>query len=110
MFKGITVTLYEREEVGTDAFNKKVYREVPVQVENVLVESLTADDLVSVTSLYGKQATYRLCIPKGDTHKWEDCRVDFFGEKWRVFGFAQEWIEENVPGSWNKKVMVERYG
>lgn len=110
MIKGITVTLFERTPNGKDAFNKTIYSEVPVQVENVLVEPVTAEDLVTITSLYGKHAIYRLCLPKGDEHVWDDCRVDFFGEKWHVFGPAQEYIEANIPGQWNKKRMVERFG
>lgn len=110
MIKGITVTLYERVPDGVDDFNRVKVREVPVQVDNVLVEPLTSDDLATIANIYGKKATVRLCIPKGDQHEWEDCRVDFMGERWTVFGFTQEWIEANVPGMWNKKVLVERYG
>jgi hypothetical protein len=36
--------------------------------------------------------------------------VDFFGHSWRVIGFGTEGIEANIPLSWNKKIMVERYG
>lgn len=110
MFKGITVTLYERTKIGVDRLNKAQYEEVPVNVENVLIEPLGADDIASTLSLYGKTASCRLCIPKGDTHKWEDSRIEFMGNTWKSFGFVTELIEENVPGPWNKKVLVERYG
>lgn len=110
MFKGITVVLYEKTQTGVDEFNKPVYEEIAVDVPNVLVEPLNADDLVNTNSLYGKTASYRLCIPKGDTHKWEDSKIEFFDIKWQSFGFVTELIEENVPLKWNKKVLVERYG
>ena len=61
-------------------------------------------------NLFGKKAVYTLAIPKGDTHKWEDSVVEFFGHKWKTFGFPIEGIESNIPLDWNKKVMVERYG
>ena len=109
MIKGIAVTLYEKTKTGVDALNKPVYAEVAVEVPNVLVEPLSTDDIISTTSLYGKTASYRLCIPKGDTHKWENSRIEFFGAKWQSFGFVTELIEENVPLSWNKKVLVDRY-
>lgn len=35
--KGITVTLYENVETGTDAFNHTTYAEQAIEVENVLV-------------------------------------------------------------------------
>lgn len=110
MIKGIDVTLYEIAPIGVDAFNKAIYGETPVVVHNVLVEPMTSDDIVTNETIYGKKATYRLCIPKGDAHKWENVRVSFMGAEWRTFGFVQEWIEANVPGYWNKKIMVERYG
>lgn len=110
VIKGIAVTLYERTQTGTDAFGAPIWREEhPVIVDNVLVTPAAADDIVSGTKLYGKKAVYELCLPKGDTHSWTDCRVDFFDHSWRVFGPPKEWIETMVPSSWNKKVMVERY-
>ncbi|WP_294526395.1 hypothetical protein [uncultured Allofournierella sp.] len=86
-----------------------VYEETPVQVDNVLVSPASGTDVVDTLQLYGKRAEYQLCIPKGDDHQWEGCRVDFFGRSWRVFGPVEEYIESMVPLDWNKKVRVERY-
>lgn len=110
MIKGIPVTLYLTTKTGVDSFNAPVYSEVPVTVDNVLVTPVTAEDVISGVQLYGKHAVYELCIPKEDSHNWEDKTVEFFGQKWRTFGFPQKWIPENVPLSWNMKVKVERYG
>lgn len=110
LIKGITVTLYEKAQTGTDEFHAPVYTETAVEVENVLVQPVSADDVVDDLRLYGKRAEYELCIPKGDSHDWEDCRVVFFGQTWRTFGFVREYIEALVPLSWNRKVKVERYG
>lgn len=108
--RGITVTLYEKTQTGTDRFNAPVYEETPVAVENVLVAPVSSEELLDIVNLYGKKATYQLGIPKGDAHDWLDCRVDFFGQSWRTFGFPTEGIEELIPLDWNKKVMVERFG
>lgn len=108
--KGIPVTLYARTQTGTDAFNAPVYTETPVTVENVLVTPASADAVIGDLQLYGKRSVYELCLPKGDTHDWTDCRVDFFGQSFRVFGPVQEYIASLVPLDWNKKVKVERYG
>lgn len=108
--KGIPVTLYVRTQTGVDGFNAPVWDEKPVTVENVLVSPVSAEAIVNDLQLYGKRAVYELCLPKGDAHDWEDCRVDFFGQRFLVFGPAQELIESLTPLDWNKKVKVERYG
>ena len=110
LIEGITVTLYEKVQIGKDAMKAPIYEEKPVKVENVLVGSPESSDIVSDMQLYGKRAAYELCIPKGDTHNWEDARVEFFGQTWKTFGFPQQYMEHMVPLDWNKKVKVERYG
>ncbi len=110
MIKGITVILYEKEQIGEDEFLHPVYRENPVTVENVLVAPASVSEILDMQNLTGKKAVYNLAIPKGDTHTWEDNRVEFFEEMWRVIGFPQMGIEENIPLEWNQKWMVERYG
>lgn len=109
MIKGIPVTLYERTQTGTDAFNAPVYAETPVTVKNVLVTPVSDKDVIDALQLYGKRAAYELSLPKRDSHDWKDCRVDFFGQSFRVFGLGKEYIEANVPGPWNKKVLVEAF-
>lgn len=110
MIKGITVILYDKEQTGIDEFNRPVYKETPITVDNVLVAPSSSDDVVTTTNLAGKKAVYTLAIPKGDDHVWADRKVEFFGEVWKTFGIPLEGIEENIPLDWNKKVMVERYG
>lgn len=110
LIKGITVVLHDKTQNGTDPFNRPVYTETSVNVDNVLVEPLSQDDIVNELNLTGKKAVYRLCIPKGDAHVWMDKKVTFFGEDWHVYGYPIEYIEDNVPLEWNRKVMVERYG
>ena len=107
--QGITVTLYEETHIGEDAFNQAIFEETPVKVENVLVTPSSQSEILDSVNLYGKKAVYTLAIPKGDTHDWEDRRVDFFGERWRVFGIPSEGIDGLIPLDWNKKVTVERY-
>ena len=108
--RGITVTLYTKTETGADAFHAPIYTETPVQVDNVLVAPASTTEILDNVNLYGRKAVYTLAIPKGDTHDWENVRVDFFGQSWRTFGFPTEGIEHLIPLSWNRKVMVERYG
>ena len=107
--KGITVVLYEKARTGTDPFNKPIYSETPVSVDNVLVGEPTTNEITDSISLYGRKAQYTLAIPKGDTHNWENAKIKFFGQTWQSFGIPVQGIEENIPLSWNKKVWVARY-
>lgn len=112
---GITVTLYDLVQSGTDAFNAPIYTEIPIQVENVLVGEPSSDDVITSTTLYGKQIRYMLGIPKGDTHDWKDKKVEWtdkYGNIHRVrtFGFPITGIEENIPTPWHMKVRCEEYG
>lgn len=110
MIKGITIIYLKKVEAGRDGFNRPLYSFVEEAVENVLVSPVSSDDFLSTNNLNGKKAIYTLAIPKGDTHDWEDCVVEFFGRRWKSIGIPLEGIEENIPMSWNKKVTVEWYG
>ena len=109
LIKGTAVTLYEKTKVGADPFEAPIYQETPVKVEGVLIEPVKSADVTDALNIYGKTAVYELSIPKGDKHNWEDATVEFFGSKWHTFGIPLEWIEENIPLNWNKKVKVERF-
>ena len=107
--RGMNVTLYEKQQAGADDFGAPIIEEVPVKVKNVLVGQPTTDDITNVLSLYGKKLVYTLAIPKGDAHSWEDSIVEFWGERFKTFGFMMVSMPENTPTDWSMKVMVERY-
>lgn len=107
--KGITITLIDKEQTGTDPFNKPIYEDVEVEIENVLVSPTSSEEILTTQNLTGRTAVYTLAIPKGDTHDWENKEVEFFGHRWRTFGIPLEGIEAMIPLAWNKKVTVERY-
>ena len=109
LIKGITVTLINKKEVGRDPFGKPIVEDVPIEVNNVLVNPTSTDDIVNQLNIYGKKAVYTLAIPKDDDNNWEDAEVFFFDKRWRTFGIPIEGIEHLIPLDWNKKVMVERY-
>lgn len=108
--KGITVTLYEPTQTGTDALNKPIYTDIPASVDNVLVAPMSEVEQLETFNLTGRKAIYQLGIPKGDTHVWKaGMKVGFFGEEWRIVGKPVQGIIEMIPLSWNMKVRVERY-
>lgn len=108
--RGITVTLYNRTQTGTDALNKPIYSETPVTVSNVLVAPSSTVEALERNNLDGRRGDYTLAIPKGDSHDWSaGKKVRFFGRDWRIIKMPQEGIEWLIPLSWNKKVQVEAY-
>ena len=107
--KGITVTLYTAVSTGTNDIGEEIFQETAVDVDNVLVYPSSPSEVLDSMNLYGRKAVYTLGIPKGDTHDWENRRVSFFDEDWRVFGIPTKGIDDLIPLAWNTKVMVERY-
>jgi hypothetical protein len=94
-----------------DAFNKPRYDETAVQVKNVLVTPAgeTGSELLDATDLVSREADYTLAIPKEDAHRWETgCRVEFFGDSFRIIGKPTKGIEALIPLSWNMKVRVQK--
>lgn len=113
--RGITVTLYDEKEIGRDAFNNPIVEEVPVTVDNVLVGEPSTDDYTSSVSVFGKQITYMLGIPKGDAHDWTDKKVEWTDAQGNTqtvhtFGYPIMGVEANIPGRWHMKVRCEKYG
>lgn len=109
MIRGIKIILYEKVKAGVDGFNKPIYEDLPVEIENVLISPVSAEDIKTNLDLTGKKIVYTLAIPKGDEHDWRDKKVRFFGEDFRTVGAPIKGIDELIPGDWNKQIKVERY-
>lgn len=108
--RGRTIILYDKIKTGVDPFNRPVYEEYPVEVENVLIGTPTQEEVIDTLNLTGKRAAYTLGIPKGDTHVWTDRKVEFFGEVFHTIAFPAKGQKELIPLDWDQNVMVERYG
>jgi hypothetical protein len=109
--RGVTVVLHEQRPTGAvDELGFPVYELRECEVENVLIAPVMGTEATETVNLTGRRAVYQLGIPKGDTHRWEEGLVEFFGEHWRVIGPVTQGIEELIPLDWNQKVVVERYG
>ncbi len=108
--KGITVILCTKKQIGVDGFQQPVYKFIEEPVENVLVAPAGSTEILDTMNLTGKRIVYNLAIPKNDTHIWENQIVKFFDETWHVVAIPERGIGELIPGPWNQKVQVERYG
>ena len=109
----MTIQLVHRRKIGLDAFNRMVYgEEITEDIENVLIGQPSDADLATAQNLTGRRVSYVLGIPKGDKHDWENRKVILpapFSGIFRTIGFSVAGIDENMPLSWNRKVMVERF-
>lgn len=109
MIKGKTIILYEKIQTGVDGFNKPIYDEKEVLIDNVLIEPASEQDITNEIEINGKQLSYYLHIPKNDDHDWNDVSVYFYGKRWKSYGEPLRYDEDLTPLSWNQKVKVERY-
>ena len=108
--KGMTIQLVQQTQTGTDEFNKPIYTEELVNVDDCLVGQPSADDVANVLALYGKKIAYTIGIPKGDTHNWTDAEIVMFGGRFRTIGYPETGIQANIPLRWGQNIKVERYG
>ena len=108
--KGMTIQLVQQTQTGTDEFNKPIYTEKFVNVDDCLVGQPSADDVANVLALYGKKIAYTIGIPKGDTHNWTDAEIVMFGGRFRTIGYPETGIQANIPLRWGQNIKVERYG
>ena len=81
--KGITVVLIDKEKIGTDKFNRPIYKEKEISVDNVLVAPSNNEDITTSVDLTGKKAVYTLAIPKKDDHIWKNKKVIFLEKNGR---------------------------
>ena len=109
MIRGITVKLTVKNQSGTDGFGAPIYTETEIDVDNVIVSPVDAEDALNELNLNGTHVVYQLGIPKGDNHDWRNTKVSFFGKTFKTVGEPVEGIEEMVPLMWNKKIKVEVY-
>ena len=91
---GETVSLLVKTETTQDEFGAPIYSEEWVDVEGVLCGNVTSEDDITDVDLQGKQIAYKLCIPKGDTHDWDNTDVMIRGKRFRTVGITKEFIEE----------------
>lgn len=111
IIKGTSVVLHE--VVGST--KDKLNNDIPVfdisTVEDVLVNPTTAAAAGVETELDRQKNVYELCIPLGDTHKWEGGQVEIFGQTYRVAAVNHGVNPDMLPPMcrWNKKVVAIRY-
>lgn len=109
MFKGETIFLVQKIETGKDGFNRPIYKEETVPIENCLYMPASSQEQVDSLNMTGRKILYTVSIPKGDNHIWEDQIIMIKGRKYHVCTPVEETIDHLTPLSWNKKFRVEAY-
>ena len=110
--KGLTVTLYEKNELSVDDFGHKTYTENPVDVSNVFIQPTSDDAITSNIEIAGSHNSYVLHIPKGDTHRWEDSIVYLpapYNIKVKTYASGMIYRNDLAPLDWNKQIEAEIY-
>lgn len=107
--QGQTVKLYDTSQTDTDPFGQPIMTEEVVEIENVLIEPASNEDITNSLDIDGKKVTYILHIPRTDTHDWRDKKVEFYGQIFRTFGDCLIYDPDLTPLEWGKKIKVERY-
>ena len=110
MVSGTTVTVELRRHVARDSFgNDVVAYEPPVDVDDVLVQPGSNDDLDS-SRPEGVKVALTLHFPKTWTGRMRGARVTL-GGRWEgtysVIGDPVPYMESNCPTRWNMPVEVE---
>ncbi|MDY4651170.1 MAG: hypothetical protein SO366_02840 [Atopobiaceae bacterium] len=102
------VTVWRREQTGTDGFRQPVYGEwKPETVSGCLVTPGTTEDLAE-TRPEGVRVTCTLHLPKTYAAPMQGCEVTIGTARYRVVGGdLPPYMPENTPGTLNRPVMLE---
>ena len=101
------VTVWRREQKGTDDYNAPVYGEwEPEEVPGVLPTVGGSQDL-EASRPEGVTVSMTFHFPKGYGKSLRGCLIEHGGGRYRVIGDPQPIIKENVPGPWNLSAECE---
>ena len=107
MIQGERVTLFAQVKGAEDSYGvPSVEWRAQSVVENVLVAPSGTADLEPGMHADGDSVTLTLHFPKTYTGSLRSCRVAVRGVMYDVVGDPQPYIDQNVPGAWNRPVTV----
>lgn len=114
MITGEKIVLEMPTEGPPDAMGDPVFISATQEIDNVLVQPGTTNDIASGRSGErnrpdGVTIVYTLHFPKGlENYDFRGCRVKVRGEWMEVVGDPTYYAPENTPGQWNYPVEVKR--
>ena len=106
LISGVRVTVARRVEAGTDRYGATVYREEREDVDGVLPQPGSTDDL-EASRPEGARIDMTFHWPRGYGKSLKGCSVEYGGRSWRVVGDPQPYLGANTPGEWDMAVGCE---
>lgn len=107
MIQGERVTLFVPVKGSKDSYGvPSIEWRANSVIENVLVDPKVTVDLEPGMRPDGDSATLILHFPKAFTGSLRSARLAVRGAMYAVVGDPQPYTDENVPGAWNRPVMV----
>lgn len=107
MIQGERVTLFAPVKGSEDSYGvPSVEWRAQRAIENVLVAPSGTADLEPGMRADGDSVSLTLHFPKTFTGSLRSARLAVRGVMYAVIGDPQPYTDENVPGAWNRPVMV----
>lgn len=107
MIQGEKVTVYKPVEGAADSYGvPRTDWRFKGTVENVLVAPAGTSDLEPGMRPDGDSTLLALHFPKIFTESLRGMRIVVRGKTWEVIGDPQAYLDQNVPGEWNRPVTV----
>lgn len=107
--KGIPIILINKVDSGEkNELGEVIFNITEKTINNVLVAPTNSDDIPQNLDLDLKRTLYTLAIPKNDNNLWSNAEVRFFNQTFKVISEPIQGIDDLIPLSWNKKIIVER--
>lgn len=107
MIQGERVTLFVPMKGAEDSYGvQRVDWRAQSAIENVLVSPAGTADLEPGMRADGDSVSLTLHFPKTFTGSLRSARLAVRGVMYAVIGDPQPYTDQNVPGAWNRPVMV----
>lgn len=106
LIRGEAVTV-RTPTVGYDEHMEEAAAWSDSVVDGVLVTPGSTSDVLEAARPDGARVAFTLGFPKTFTASLRGCRVVVRGSEYAVIGDPQTFVQENVPGSWNRTAEVE---
>lgn len=106
--KGITITFTKQVQSGTDAMNNPIMTTEDISVENCLIAPI-----IEPTNIREQQAMeqskdqVRIHLPKTYTGDVSDSTVIWDGKTFKVDSTNVKFMDDLVPGQWNRYFRAE---
>lgn len=108
MIRGEDVTVLRKSASGTDEMGEPIIAWVSEEVENVLWEQGSANNIGDPTRPDGTIDDVTIHLPKTYTTSVKGAEVEINGVRYAVIGDPIGYMPDLTPGAWNRPVTCRR--